>query len=69
MLKRKACYYDHDYGVMFTFGRYERFPAGCAPPYVVNLWNTEVAPEVPAGVVVKTLVPQQSLEPWGREHK
>lgn len=53
--------------VMFTFGRYEGFPTGGAPPHGVDLWNTEVTPEVPDGVVVKTLVPQQSLEPLGRE--
>lgn len=52
-----------------TFWRYKRFPTGSAPADGVNLRDAEVTPEVFTVVVVKALIPQESLEPcgeWGR---
>lgn len=51
-------------GIKLTFWRYEGLAARSAPSHWVHFRDTEITPEVFAGVVVKALIPQESLEPW-----
>lgn len=53
-------------GTRLTFRRYEGFAVRGAPSHLVYLRNTEITPEVLTAVVIKALVPQESLEPCGR---
>lgn len=46
-----------------TFWRYEGFSTWRTPSYWVHLGDAEITPEVLTGVIVKTLIPQESLEP------
>jgi len=51
-----------------TFGRDEGFAPGGTPAHGVDVRHAEVTPEVPGGVAVEALVPQQGLETCSHTH-
>lgn len=58
---------QHWYSDRLTFWRYEGFAAWSTPADGVHFRDTQVTPEVFAGVIVKAFIPQESLEPCHAE--
>lgn len=57
------------FGTRLTFWRYEGFAIRSTPSHLMYLRDTEVTPEVLTAVVIKALIPQESLEPCGKIKK